>query len=1351
MSGDRDMKPNSQNAAGMSPKPATAKRKFLRHAAPVLVALFATLSSVGHADVLFPSMPMQTGVSQPAPNIIFILDDSLSMEGDDLDTGLSFDGLSNRPSGADWSDIAAYPRNALAYNPAITYEPWAYANTTDTDVERRPAAVYGAAYESDSLITGTTTNLGNSVQTFYVPKTSNSTLADKAEYYRYQIRSTSTGGQVVRAEWVNQNNDPTWTSSSWTNQTANANNWNNGGGNGSASSTNAYYVQVPNDATRFEVTTSGTLGNNRNPGIYVNVGNNVYPNRNAPTYSANNNGNNQHESLTIENPPPGRYYVGVFNHGSSNMTGLTVTARYTTSQDLGLGCTASNGRGWKNCTVTTPTGRSEAAEKQNYANWYQYHRTRIKAAKAGGSEAFASLDRNFRVGVMGLYPVNIDNNRVQQVLGGSAAGAAPNPANDNAGNLNNVIPVENNFGMFVGENRQRWFNFLQGMKGVYTTPLRKGLDAAGKYFSTSRAYRAVGIGPDGVTTQTSYLACRQNFAILTTDGYWNNINGDNPDSDFTSLSGDDKTGDWIYLPGREGSTAAADRYRYEKLPPYWYSGLGDYNDGTTLADVAMHYWKTDLRPRNAVPDVDGAENGSTRNVVPTSARNPAFWQHMVTFGVGLGVQGQLNSAQLSAAQSGTSGAYWPSLDTNTSSSGVQHNTSTSATPGAYVDDLAHAALNGHGEFINARDARQFTDGIKNALAQIGARRGSASNVLANSTSFSAGSRIYQATYTSGNWSGQLLSRVATSAGVTAQEWEASGMLPAAASRNIIGNDGTNVGTFPTPAQSAALGTAAATLFPTSNPLVDGAVLGNYLRGVQSREVQNNNPVPARPLRARSGLLGDIVNSSPVYVADNSSIFVGANDGMLHGFRSDTGVEVFAYVPKGVSLARLAELAHPDYGSNDTNNPHRHFVDGPVVVSSYTQTPGNNYLIGALGRGGWGLFGLDVSSPGTFDAGDVLWDESSSTPITTGDYANMGQVLGDPLVVTLNNGVKAALVANGVNSSSGAASMFVLNLQTGAIIKEFVVDNAGDNGLFAVRGANLDGGAVPNQTVDYAYAGDLKGNVWKFDLSSSDPNSWKHIKLFSAVGPDGPQPITGGLALARHPFNDTDGDGQNDVWVFFGTGRFLTEDDRSSVDVQSIYGIVDTGNFGSTGFDPNTHATTALYTRTNLDDKDIVASGTSNGRYVRSFESYQANVPAGKQGWYLDLGEPTPGERVVVNPQLDGTVLNVVSIVPPNDANTNSCEAGGIGYVNALNPWSGTGTEQPYLGVNQPSNTFTDTDGNTHQIDSVRVDEGMPSAPVLIGDTMFLNTSSAEIVKIDVNPPTGGQARRISWRELLRDD
>jgi len=1303
------------------------RRRTSTRVAVCLLSWWACGASYAVTSVNFPSLPLQTGTSQAAPNVIFILDDSLSMTsvgGDALDTRLTWCSSGtcpNQPQLGPDSDSegagAPYTKNPLSYNPAVDYLPWAYANTTNTSVQRRDPATYTAASSDLQLYTGSEVDLSATTQTYYVPKP-NTTQTDRRNYYRYQIL-TGTPGKVVRAEWTNANNTPTMINgSSWT-ENATAGRWNNSGGTGNTSLSRRTYT-VPAGATRVVIATSGGINTNANPAIYVNVGAAAFPSRTSPTFSANAAGTGANETLTIENPTVGAIYqIGLWNAGSgtnSGITNTTFTVTYSTSTELLLGCTvhASNWA-WKNCADVSAGGdlattkvRAVAAEKQNYANWYQYHRTRMKTAKAGGSEAFAALDENYRVGLMGLYPSGSN----QQVLGGSTGGAAP--TSTNAGNLSDIIPVDTNGGLFIGANRQNWFDTFHGMSGKNYTPLRKALNAAGKYYSTARAYKST------IGTDTTYLACRQNFTILTTDGYWNNFNGtDDPDSNYsgTNISGDEENGTQITGPNN-------DPYTYERAAPYWYNIAGsDKDDTTTLADIAMHYWKTDLRT------TDGTHPGSSDNKVPTSTSNPAFWQHMVTFGVGLGVRGKLTDTQAALAVAGTgtsaNGGFWPA---------PVHATNGNENP-ENVDDLRHAALNGRGSFINANDSTQFANGIRDALGRIGERRGSASNVLANSTSISTESFVYQATYTAGAWRGELIAYPITSSlGLGNAQWYAGEHIRAwdhaTSPRKVITASSSTAGsTFPSSAQLTALGTAATSLSAT----LTGTQLANYLKGDATREKRNGGVLRDRavlsgPTVYVPRVLGDIVDSSPFYVADNQTVFVGANDGMLHAFdasntnanadnTSGGGTERFAYIPLGVAMSQLAELADPLYGTNTTTKPHRFFADGPIVVSSRARTPGKNYLVGALGRGGRGVFGLDVTNPGSFGTSNVLWDHTGATVPD-----NMGNVIAEPLISKLNNDVTAAVVANGPNSVTGTASLFLLNLDNGTPIYEFDTGTTG-NGLSAPRAVdvNADG------KVDFFFAGDLLGNLWRFNVSDANTSNWTYNKVFVARdSANAIQPISSAPGVARDPSN-------GNIWVYFGTGRYLTSDDQASVATQTYYGVL----VGTTGTDGTNLG------RANLDQRSIQVIDAA-GR--RAFEPAETGIEAGKNGWYIDLNDPPgKGERVISAPLLYDHILIFSSIVPPSASTVNSCDAGGSGYINALDAFSGTGLDTQFF-----TNVPLIEDGDDElPVGSLPINTGMPTAPIIIGDQLVVGDSSGgKPTDMGVNAPGGTSTKRVSWRELV---
>ena len=169
-------------------------------------------------------------------------------------------------------------------------------------------------------------------------------------------------------------------------------------------------------------------------------------------------------------------------------------------------------------------------------------------------------------------------------------------------------------------------------------------------------------------------------SLFCTDGYWNSFGsggGEDPDTRYAGapISGDEENGSVIEGPNDQ-------TYQYERAAPYWYNIAGsDRTDDSTLADIAMHYWKTDLRTADV-----GSYAGSADNGVPCSVANPAFWQHMVTFGVGLGVRGELSADEVAHAVAGTgtaaNGGFWPA---------PEHETGTAENP-ENVDDLRHAAL-----------------------------------------------------------------------------------------------------------------------------------------------------------------------------------------------------------------------------------------------------------------------------------------------------------------------------------------------------------------------------------------------------------------------------------------------------------------------------------------------------------------------------------------------------------------------------------------------------------------------------------------------------------------------------------
>lgn len=1201
-----------------------------------LCAFVATLLALPvNAAVAIPDDPLTTG-NRVAPNILFILDDSGSMAwrymynvdltritgangfesartGDNRTVDATYTTTSTTPYGIYDQN---YRTNTVYYNPTQNYEPWVQANGNDM----AGGTDYANAY-SDINRAVTTTNLGNSLQVFYVPKSLTDTtaayLGSVQNYYRYHILPTASGGDIVRGEW------------------------------GNATDTQTALLVLPAGATvRGNTTVTHAIGSVlANRTLRVSVTSSLR----TATYSVRNPGNNEicggdvaagaTATCLIQPTQLGAYSVVVRRQGGNNdNTTYAVSADVISTNRCDYPGTGA-ATDFVNCTTfVRPTGRTLAAEKENFATWYSYHRTRIKAAKAGAGRAFRAQGNNVRVGYRSLHQ---------------------------NGSNNYDIPVGTADGRFIDDsstsvsNRTTWYTRLYNARGQNGTPLQVALNDAGVYFSGTAAD-----GPYGPQAGVDQYSCRQNFTILTTDGYWNSGTVDVGNADGTN-------GTQI----TNGKPATDPNYK-----SYTYTAGSPYSDGRsqTLADVAMYYWKRDLR--------------NLENNVPSSTGNPAFWQHMVTFGISIGLKGSMG---------------WGSVDDVPANPAWPQPTADSV---ATIDDLLHASVNGRGEFVSAMDPSAFAAGLGAALAVIEQRTSSYSNVATNSTTLNTGAQVFSASYTSGIWSGELKAQTVTRAGVSSTvSWR--GSVPALANRRVFTFDGTAGTTFPTTSQTTALARSGG---PADYP-VTGAQNADYIKGDQSREGSTLGQ-----LRVRSRILGDIVGSSPFYVKGGpdgdsttaGTVYVGANDGMLHAFNAANGQEQFAYVPSIINMNNLGTLSRGDY-------THKFFVDGPVVVSSRLMTPGQNILVGALGRGGKGLYALDVSAPGAFAATNVKWERSETT------NSNMGLILGTPLLAKVRNGtpVNAVVLGNGPNSTNERAVLVVLDLSTGTVIKEIdtgVGSTALPNGLSAPVGIY----AADGKTLVYAYAGDLQGNVWKFDLRSTSPADWTAIKLFTAVK-GAAQPITGGLAVATDPTT-------NKRWVFFGTGRFLTAsdvDDRATY-AQSIYGVQDED---------------AAYTRSNLTQRALaVSTANANGYPVRAFEAKSA-LPTNSKGWYVDL--PAAGERIVQDAQIASNFVVTASMIPEG----NACEGSGSGYLNALDAFTGTSGGNSFFDLNNDGTTDNTAVTGGLPVGSANMGVGMPTRPVLLpGQFVLGGSGNGAAPGLGGGRSFGMTWQRVSWREIRQD-
>ncbi|WP_444929603.1 pilus assembly protein [Microbulbifer sp. SSSA002] len=756
---------------------------------------------------------------------------------------------------------------------------------------------------------------------------------------------------------------------------------------------------------------------------------------------------------------------------------------------------------------------------------------------------------------------------------------------------------------FTGTDREDFFSNLYGTSiSRKTTPLLEALEAAGDYYSRTDSQGPWSSTPGESGSTSSDVACRSSYTILMTDGYGN---------DYDDFSG------------------------YGNVDGDYSSPFSD-TFSNTLADIAMSYWETDLNP-NLSDDVNQAEDSI----------DTATWQHMVTFGVALGVSGNVDPDTAFAA-----------IDTGAAISWGNPNNSDSNK----LDDLLHASLNSRGGFYSASDSATFAAQLTAVLSDISGRAGSASAVAANSTRLGTDTLIFQALFDSNDWSGEIKAIEMDTDGSLSStaKWSTSsaGSIPTSG-RTILTYDGTDTVDFLwdnlTDAQKSAL--------QGSDDESVGEERLNWLWG---------NTVTG--MRSRTYLLGDVVNSSPA-LADNSDmhysylpsslggdtyaeylletkegrteiLYVSANDGMLHGFDSATGVEKFAYIPTG-AYAKLADLTATDYGTEV--NPHEYIVDGPLYVSdAYFNESWHNLLVGTYGAGSEGLFVLDVTDPGE---PEVLFELDSS------DEDSIGHIMGEPIITPTPAGWKL-IFGNGYNSIDNTASLVIVDLASPSNITVLETGTSTNNGL---AGPSL----VPDVygVSKIAYAGDIYGNMWKFDLSSwkvayEDETTSSPEPLFTANDINGSaQPITAAPALGTHPQMD------GIIMVYFGTGSYMfTSDDDEGDVVHSFYGIIDNGTDNITSTD-----------RSELFEKTISESGDSRTVAGDSDTSWWTS----EKGWYLDFGAietvadvsgdstgsdvDTTGERIISTPLLIRDRLIFPTLTPSEDP----CAYGASGWTMEL--------------------------------------------------------------------------------------
>ena len=874
------------------------------------------------------------------------------------------------------------------------------------------------------------------------------------------------------------------------------------------------------------------------------------------------------------------------------------------------------------CYTTVLLNNASDGVKQNYANWFSYYSRRDLASKSGITEAFFDLPENIR---LGYGAININNTTID---------------GENTDTLASGVRA------YDSTRRQQFLTWLHNKNVSGGTPLRTALKDVGDYFSRADNRGPWGNDP-GTNDTSSQVECRQSYTILMTDGIWNG-NSSPQVGNVDGASGPSHTN-----PKPEG-----DDFNYQAVSPF----ADDHSN--TLADVAMQYWKTDLRPTLA-------------DKVPTAGIDDAFWQHMTTFTVGLGVEGTVSESDAFAAIASGNQINWPEPF---SGAGAPN-----------IDDLLHAAVNGRGGFASAQNPEEFSREMKGFLDTVVARaETSASSAAVSAAVLRTDTLGFFAGFRSDDWSGTL-SAFNFESGESIWDAEETLRNKSPSERNIFTHDGTSAVSLLDITKLSTNQQDALNADP-DNPGSDdnlGQDRIDWIRGeTGAASFRSRDFTPEGGGAPVTRLLGDIVNASPLFVGTpnygfrrlngnegssysifrssedyrdrTTAVYAASNNGLLHAFDSSEGDELFAYMPgelleagQNASSARISTLISPDYA-------HRYFMDGsPTALDAYIEVDGTSQwrtvLTGSMGAGGRTVFALDITDPDEFSADSVLWEFS---------HPDLGQGVTDVRVARLENGTWAAIFGNGYNGDDEKASLFVVDLADGSLIRQIETGAGGT--------ANSNGLSTPVVTTfpetdgitRYAYAGDMLGNMWRFDLTGGDDDGsqWATTKLFSAVGPGGnAQPITAAPAVTVNP-SDLD-----ELILSFGTGSLIRNGDDAFDEIQSFYSIRDDLTQSSLNRSDDLLEQT-ITSQSSVQTPRADGTGT-NTAVLRDTSN---NELTDEQGWYLDLsvGGSKDGERVISQPTfpfgLTPDRVRFSTVIPDADP----CSPGRTGFIMDLDIVSG---------------------------------------------------------------------------------
>lgn len=961
-------------------------------------------------------------------------------------------------------------------------------------------------------------------------------------------------------------------------------------------------------------------------------------------------------------------------------------------------------------------------EMTNFANWYAYYKSRVQMTKTAVGLAFSSVTGNFRVGLSKM----------------SAAGA---------GGAIDVKPAD-----FTSTARQTWYSTFYATTTSGSTPTRPALDNVGKMFANIAPYNYT------AGNEVVQYPCQQNFILLTTDGYWNQ-----------GYSGSVVSNDEVDDPSRfcTAGRACTDG-RSQSAPSladialYWYNG-GSNNDTVSL--------------RPGIDDV-------TKAGLVSGGPDENSHLHVNTFTLGLGIDGVMNyegkydtapkaggdyHSVLTKVASGCpwngGGAYvWPDPKVNDS---------TSNTIQERVDDLWHAAINGHGKYFSASDPVAVQAGLSEAIAGITVTVGAASAAATSTPNVSKeDNNIFSDTFITGKWSGELSDKqIDLNTGVvnTTALWNTSNTLgdrvaAATDTRTIKMIDGTTglLKDFKYSAMTAvekawfdnkcSLLAQCALLSTGDKAIVNtGSNIVDWLRGQQQyaddhllRTYYGTDPANG-PVKVI--VLGDIASSKPAFMrgpnksyvtagysdfkSANASraatVFTAANDGMLHAFDATTGAEIWAYVPR-ITMKKLYKQTSTNYNAN-----HQFTTDGSPELGD-VQIGGvwKTVLVAGLNGGGRGFYALDVTDPANPLA---LWELCADSTVCSKNDPDIGLSFGNPQfglwqgkwVVFLTSGYNNVSGVDGVNlGTTGHGFLYIVDVATGSVLKKIDTGNGSvgtPSGLAKITSISTNPFTDPVTT--YVYGGDNTGQMFRFDLTSAVSGVVSVIKMGDAGAN---QPITTRPEVTQCLETDTVAGAavsHAQRVVIFGTGRLLDLPDISDTgNTQSLYMLKDSGS-------PIANIRSSAMVQQNLSLKSTIKDPSSSTVNLNTYTITKKAVDlAANDGWYVDLSL-NKGERINLDPQIVDGGVNVVSTIPTASS---SCTVGGTSNVYQFNVCTGS-----YVGADGVAGSTLSNTAAAVGFIIVR----LPTGTVKMITTLANGTT----ITTNVTPPNSKDARKVGWRSV----